>query len=80
MEIPSYTSNIQPYGYSGGTKVASDSTGVKNAVTDPTVSADTTPGQAPVQKENAVKVQETKPAEDIVQKRIEIIGVNWKRW
>ncbi len=72
MEISSYTSNIQPYGYSGGTKIASDSAGVKNAVTDPTVSADTTSGQAPVQKENAVKVQETKPAEDIVQKRIEI--------
>ena len=74
MEITSYTSNIQPYGYSGGTKIASDSDGVKNAVSTQRVAADTASGSAPVQKERVEpeKLPDTKSVEEIVEKRIEL--------
>lgn len=81
MEITSYTSNIQPYGYSGGTEVASDSKGAKNAVTNQTVSTDARTGVAPVQnqKETPVKIQENPTVDDIVQKRIEINKVELEK-
>jgi flagellar protein FlaG len=74
MEIASYTSNIQPYGYSGGTEVASDSKGAKNAVTNQTVPADAKTEAAPVQsqKETPIKIPENPTIDEIVQKRIEI--------
>jgi len=72
MEITSYTSNIQPYGYSGGTNVASDSDGAKNAVSTQRVAADTASRPAPVQKEKMEpeKLPDTKSVEEIVEKRI----------
>ena len=73
MEITSYTSNIQPYGYSGGTKIASDSEGAKNAAKTQAVAADTASGLAPAQKEKPEpeKLPDTKSVEEIVEKRIE---------
>jgi flagellar protein FlaG len=74
MEIASYTSNIQPYGYSGGTDVASDSKGAKNAVTNQTVSADAQTKMAPVQsqKETPIEIPDNPTIDDIVAKRVEI--------
>jgi flagellar protein FlaG len=74
MEIASYTSNIQPYGYSGGTEVASDSKGAKNTVTNQTVSADaqTKVAQVQNQKETPVKIQDNPTVDEIVEKRIQI--------
>ena len=81
MEMASYTSNIQPYGYTGGTKIASDGEDAKNVVTNITdkavPAADATksgPTQVTQVKEEkpTEKIPENKLVEKIVEKRIEL--------
>ncbi|WP_375750906.1 flagellar protein FlaG [Vibrio sp. HN007] len=67
MDITSYTSNIQPYGPSGGTKLASDSENAKNAVSTQT----TTQVQEPEKVQRKEVVDKPNPLEKLVKERNE---------
>ncbi|WED21072.1 flagellar protein FlaG [Vibrio sp. JC009] len=69
MEISSYTSNIQPYGYSGGIKLASDSgNATNNSVSTQTT---TTRAEEADKVRKAKEAEKPKPIDDLVEKRIE---------
>ncbi|MDG3088785.1 flagellar protein FlaG [Vibrio hannami] len=68
MDISSYTSNIQPYGPSGGTQLASDSSNAKNAVSNQT---STTQVQEPEKVQRKEVVDKPNPLEKLVKERNE---------
>jgi flagellar protein FlaG len=69
MEVASYTSNIQPYGSSGGMKLASDSDdATKNLVSNQPTETRVQESDKAQQKE---KLEKPQPVEELVQKRIE---------
>lgn len=69
MEISSYTSNIQPYGSSGGIKLASDSEDATNNSVSNQATQIRAEEQVKVRQQE--RLEKVKPAEEIVEQRIQ---------
>jgi flagellar protein FlaG len=72
MEIPSYTSNIQPYGSSGGIKLASDSEdATNNSVSTQATQIRSEESAKARQQEKLERLEKPQPVEKIVEKQVE---------